>query len=192
MLNELETVRDLGAIVAKAHPDWRPGLIPDRTEPIDHWKFRAALLIAWHSQFQPEIRVSYRTELDSPGSWWCPVEAPSPANGDNISWRLPAAYAPSERVFTSRDTADAQQELTRLHQAGSTEMFLAPIVFDWAKAHSDDPQVPEALYRLVVVTRYGCRNGDPAIGQISKTAFDLLHKKYPQSSWAAKTPYWFK
>jgi hypothetical protein len=52
--------------------------------------------------------------------------------------------------------------------------------------------VPEALHRLVVVTRYGCRNGDASIEQISKAAFDLLHKQYPKSQWTAQTPYWFK
>ncbi len=75
----------------------------------------------------------------------------------------------------------------------SAQSFLAPIILDWAKAkaHPDDPLVPEALHRLVIVVRYGCRENDPVNGQISKAAFDLLHKRYPKSEWSAKTPYWF-
>jgi hypothetical protein len=101
-------------------------------------------------------------------------------------------FAPLKQVFGQEDRDARSRELNELHEKGSTEMFLAPIIFNWAKAHPDDPQVPEALHRLVVVTRYGCRNGDPAIGQISRAAFDLLHKQYPKDRWTAETPYWFE
>ena len=109
-----------------------------------------------------------------------------------ISWHLPVVFAPFKQVFAQEDRDAAGHELSELHEKGSTEMFLSPIIFGWAKAHPEDPQVPEALHRLVVVTRYGCRNGDPAIGKISKAAFDLLHKQYPKDRWTAQTPYWFQ
>ena len=68
-------------------------------------------------------------------------------------------------------------------------MYFAPAVLDWAKAHSDDPRVPEALHYLVRSTRYGCV--DKSIGPYSREAFDLLHRKYPNSERMKKTPYWF-
>jgi hypothetical protein len=199
MLNDLDTARELAPIVAKAHPDWQPSLVPENGAEADHWKFQAALLIALHRQFQPTVRVNYRTELNSSGSWWCPVET-QPATpgqgsgGDNdpISWRLPVKFAPSKGVLSQNDRDIASHELSALNEKGSTEKFLAPIIFAWAKAHPDDPQVPQALHRLVVVTRYGCRNGDASIGQISKAAFDLLHNQYPKNQWTAQTPYWFQ
>jgi TolA-binding protein len=199
MLNDLDTARELALIVAKEHSDWQSSMVPETGAQADHWKFQAALLIALHHQFQPSVRVNYRTELNTSGSWWCPVETQTaaPGNGDtleihSISWRLPVVFAPLKQVFSQADRDAASHELSELHEKGSTEMFLAPIIFQWAKAHPDDPQVPEALHRLVVVTRYGCRNGDPAIGQISKAAFDQLHERYPKNQWTAQTPYWFK
>ncbi len=199
MLNDLDTARELAPIVAKAHPDWQSSLVPDSGTQTESWKFQAALLIALHHQFQPSVGVNYRTELNTSGSWWCPVETQTaaPGQGDtleihSIAWRLPVVFTPLKQLFAQEDRDAARRELGELHEKGSTEMFLAPIIFNWAKAHPDDPQIPEALHRLVVVTRYGCRNGDPAIGQISRAAFDLLHKQYPKDRWTAQTPYWFQ
>jgi hypothetical protein len=197
MLNDMDMARELAPIVAKAHADWQSSLIPDTGAQAARWKFQAALLIALHRQFQPTVRVKYRTELDTSGSWWCPVETSIPGHGDgdenrSISWRLPVRFAPSTDVLSQKDRDIARHEVGELNQKGSTEAFLAPIFFAWAETHPNDPQVPQALHRLVVVTRYGCRNGDPSSGQISKTAFDLLHKQYPKSPWTAQTPFWFK
>jgi hypothetical protein len=200
VLNDLDMARELAPIVARAHPDWQSSLVPDKNgAQTDYWRFQAALLIARHRQFQPSVRVNYRTELNTSGSWWCPVETQpaTPGQGDtleihSISWHLPVVFTPLKQVFAQEDRDAASYELSELREKGSTEMFLAPIIFQWAKAHPDDPQVPEALHRLVVVTRYGCRNGDPAIGQISRAAFDLLHKQYPKDRWTAQTPYWFQ
>jgi len=49
--------------------------------------------------------------------------------------------------------------------------------------------VPEALYLAVRSTRYGCT--DKETGRLSKTAFELLHSRYPDSEWAKKTKFWF-
>jgi hypothetical protein len=199
MLNDMDTVRELAPIVARVHPDWQSSLVPETGGQADRWKFQAALLIALHHQFQPTVRVNYRALLDTSGSWWCPVETQpaAPGNGDtleihSIAWRLPLVFPPLKPVFSQEDRDAARHEIGELHEKGTTEMFLAPIIFAWAKTHPEDPQVPQALHRLVMLTRYGCRNGDPSSGQISKAAFDLLHKQYPKSQWTAQTPYWFE
>lgn len=73
----------------------------------------------------------------------------------------------------------------------ATALEIGPKLVTYAEAHRDDPRVPEALHRLVRFTRVGCAWGDE-VGGVSKRAFDLLHRRYPRSEWAAKTPYWFK
>lgn len=72
-----------------------------------------------------------------------------------------------------------------------TALAIGPRLLTYAETHRDDPRVPEALHRLVRFTRVGCAWGDE-VGVVSKRAFDLLHRRYPRSEWAAKTPYWFK
>jgi hypothetical protein len=63
-------------------------------------------------------------------------------------------------------------------------------MIQWATKDPDDPRLPEALHLAVNATRYGC--GDKDTGRWSKAAFDLLHRKYPNTTWAKKTKYWFK
>jgi hypothetical protein len=195
LLNDSDKMRDLSPILRKAHADW--GDFTPATGPqADHLRFQSALMIALHGQFQPFVQVNYKSELDSATGWWCPVETKEEAKDNeehsSVSWHLSAAFTPSDEVLSRQDREVAARESSQLHEKGSAEMFLRPIIFNWAKAHPTDPQVPQALHRLVMVTRYGCRNGDPEIGQISKTAFDILHKQYPKSTWTAQTPYWFK
>jgi len=59
-----------------------------------------------------------------------------------------------------------------------------------AQRHPADPRSPEALHLAVKSTRFGCT--DKETGKWSKAAFDFLHRHYPTSAWAKKTPYWFK
>lgn len=82
----------------------------------------------------------------------------------------------------------AQQEWQKLSKIGAAPMYFAPVVLGWAKAHPDDPRVPEALHYFVRATRYGCV--DKSIGPHSREAFDLLHRKYSKSEWTKKKPYW--
>jgi hypothetical protein len=77
------------------------------------------------------------------------------------------------------------------------------VVIQWAKAHRDDPRVPEALHLAVEATHYGAdtplhqmveatHHGSDTAGAsaYSKEAFQLLHRNYPHSPWTAKTKYY--
>jgi len=61
-----------------------------------------------------------------------------------------------------------------------------PHVIRYAQENLDDPRVPRTLHRLVFATRHACST---APREISRTAFTLLHKHFPESEWAEKTPY---
>ena len=77
-----------------------------------------------------------------------------------------------------------------MNNLGPAPDYLPREVIDWAKTHPSDPRVAEALALAVKSTRFGCT--DQKTGQFSKQAFDLLHSRYPKSSWAQQTKYWFK
>ena len=68
--------------------------------------------------------------------------------------------------------------------------WLAAQTLAFAQQHPQDPRVPEALYLAVRATRYGCT--DSQTGDFSQRAFDVLHRRFPNTEWAKKTPYWFK
>ncbi|MBX9635699.1 MAG: hypothetical protein K2X44_12020 [Magnetospirillum sp.] len=69
----------------------------------------------------------------------------------------------------------------------------------WADAASDTwlknllsnrDLVAEALHRVVMLNRYDS-GGDIDGVPLGKRAFKLLHKRFPKSEWAKKTPHWY-
>ena len=191
MLNNSTITRDVAPVVAKAHPDWASNLTPGTGTGGAEWRFRAALLIAEHHEFQPIVPVDYRKHA-WPWSWWCPASTPPTPRSAVVAWKLPALFSPPPSVISPEEVKAAESEVEKLRTMGSAQQFLAPIIMAWAQEHRSDPLVPEALHRLVIVVRYGCHiAGTPSDAQISKRAFDLLHRRYPSSEWTQKTPYWF-
>jgi hypothetical protein len=65
--------------------------------------------------------------------------------------------------------------------------FLAAQTVAWVNTHPADPRAAEALHLAVRAVRYGCGAKPGA----SKAAFQLLHRRYPDSEWARKTKYWY-
>lgn len=53
-----------------------------------------------------------------------------------------------------------------------------------------DGNLPESLHRVVLMTRVAC-HAQGGNGPVSRRAFKTLHGRYPNSSWAALTPYWY-
>ena len=85
--------------------------------------------------------------------------------------------------------AAGAEEWKKLQAIGAGPNYMSRVVLEWAKSNPQDPRVPEALALAVRSTRYGCT--DAATTQWSKQAFQFLHKHYPTSEWAKKTPYYF-
>jgi TolA-binding protein len=169
-------------ILAKAHPAWTPDLEAFRDAAGAQKRFAGALLIARHGDFHIHLWSDFRPQPGTGGfgpDWWCAGDLP-----DQPSRDLP------ETVLSKDDRAEAAREGRQVKAAGDDKAFLAPIVMSWSRAHPDDPRVPEALHRLVRITRYGCRSASDN-GSISKAAFRILHERYPGSAWARQTPYWF-
>ncbi len=136
-------------------------------------------------------------------NWWCsagPVSrlarhevlvAPT-TSPENAPPRV-SPPEPQGRVLPFLSPADVQQaadETAKLQAAGAAPDWLSAQTVAFAQAHPQDPRVPEALYLVVRASRYGCT--DDKTGDFSKRAFDLLHRSYPNSEWAKKTPYWYK
>jgi hypothetical protein len=113
-------------------------------------------------------------------NWWCGADLPS---------KTPprAERAPFLSVAELQKAAD---EALQLRGAGTAPDWLGAQTLAFAQKHPQDPRVPEALHLVVRATRYGCT--DDKTGDFSKGAFDLLHRRYPNSEWTRNTPYWFR
>lgn len=127
-------------------------------------------------------------------NWWCSAaisSAPEITAAEDdapLSYTAEGDKAPA--FLSSAETAAAEREFAALKALGAGPNYISGQVIDWANRNPKDPRVPEALHLAVHTTRYGCT--DQATPRWSKAAYDVLHRKYPNSTWARKTKYWFK
>ena len=103
---------------------------------------------------------------------------------DRLRPVLAASFA-----FQSQDRA----EVEALAGIDCAPKVLTGRVLDWVSHpglfETRDGQA-EALALAIKTTRYGCYSDGPH-GAYSKAAFTLLHQKFPATSWALNTKYWF-
>jgi len=115
-------------------------------------------------------------EIDSyRANWWC-------------SWRREEATSiPAWLPDAAR--AEAVKELAVLQSLPAAPTWLARRAVQLVAASPQDPRNPELLHLAVRATRYGCT--DDSNSAASKAAFQALHRLYPKSEWAKRTPYFF-
>lgn len=141
----------------------------------------AAIFLVQH-QFGPGYSIG------SNDSWCAQVSAfPDDAATGYVKPAPPALPGPA--ILTEDQRKQATAERDTLDHVDSQANYYVKVVLDFAGAHPDDPRVPEALSRAVKNTRMNCNN--PRTGTLSKKAFDLLHQRYPATSWAKSTKYWY-
>ena len=126
-------------------------------------------------------------------NWWCSAAystAPSSDEGTKESKPFTSQAVGSPQFLDPQLLATGTKQFQTISAIGSAPNYLCQQVIEWANKNPADPRVPEALHLAVTTTRHGCT--DSSSGRWSKAAFDLLHRKYGNTSWAKKTPYWFK
>ena len=137
-------------------------------------------------------------------NWWCrlPAQGGSRIYMGYRHYRMEVAFhTPLKMIYPQKELeypsflspaqkAEAATEWEQLSALETAPNHLSRQVLEWAKSHRDDPRVPQALHLAVKATRYGCL--DEQTGDYSKAAFRLLHRRYPHSSWAKKTKYWYR
>src|SRR5208337_2828001 len=172
-----------GAYQAPINPDDTPNLVKafESASTPEEKEFAAVFLM------QHQYAFSYG--IGFTGAWCASSGA---FKEDNTSW--PASEQPSASFgaplfITEAQRKQAEAERSTLDHVDSQANYYTRVVLEFAKRHPDDPRVPEALSRAVKNTRMNCNN--PRTPALSKAAYDLLHKRYPDTTWAKNTKYWF-
>jgi len=95
--------------------------------------------------------------------------------------------------LTAQQKKQAADEATHLNALPSGPVWLGRRAIAYVKTHPDDKDAAEALALTVRATHLGFsdypKNSDRSA--VSKQAFQMLHRMYPKSLWAAKTPYYY-
>ncbi len=130
-----------------------------------------------------DIRDEYRD------NWWCADWSRYWSSGDGYQ-SAPPNPAVRLSFLSEAESAAANQQVKKLLSATDPgSVWLGQRVLEYAKPHPDDPDVPEALALTVRATHFGCstQENEPKRLATAKAAFELLHRRYPNSEWAKKT-----
>jgi hypothetical protein len=167
-------------------------------------KFTALFLMLQMPGFQPIMRAGFGRMTNAPGemdsfrdNWWDLGAAAQTAAGPEARLHEPlldlypkGRFGPTQFLPAAELKQGEAEWSSLVKTAAIGPNYLCSETVRWARAHPQDPRVPEALHLSVHATRYGPT--DDNTGKYSKEAFDLLHAKYPNSKWAKETKYWFK
>ena len=149
-------------------------------------------------------------------NWWCPLETDRQLAGLRNAFNYGSgidsvdAYAKGDmtQVFDQavRDGLDKKREallkqhpmvkavnwkeVAALSNMPSAPRLLTQSAIRWGKASNGNDGAPEALALAVRTTRYGC-SWHGRHRAYSKPAQQLLNTKFPDTSWAKETRYWF-
>ena len=168
---------------------YRKALTPDAR------RFAAAFLSLKFPGLRPFVsngvgRTTAVDDIDSyRDNYWC-TEPPVPLGGAPSGDEQSKSRPVETPDFLSGSKALADHQYAALQALGTAPNYLCRIAIEWAQKNPNDPRAPEALHLAVRSTRYGCTDKDT--GRWSKAAFDLLHSRYPNTTWANNTKYWFK
>jgi len=200
LLDDRETAAQAAVLLQEMYPQLKDFLASyQKAATPDARRFAAAYLSLKFPGLRPYVSVGIgRTtpveEVDSyRDNWWC-AQPPAPVNGpmsqgeDEEGKTKPKPTSPPDFLKSARALAATQ--FAALQALGTAPNYLCRIAMEWTEKNPADPRAPEALHLAVRSTRYGCTNNET--GRWSKAAYDLLHRRFPNTTWAKNTKYWFK
>ena len=142
---------------------------------------------------KPNVQFGYfRSNLsiidDYRDNWWCAFSELKEEK-DILFSRHPIFLYNRLSFISEKEDKQANEEWKILSAKGTAPDYLSEKVIEYSKKNTDNAYLPEALHRAIKTTRFGCTGEKTS--EYSKSAFRILHKKFPNSEWAKKTPIHF-
>jgi len=193
----------LTPLLGNALPDMKPFLEQYKSAPDDESRtFAGAYFLLKFPGLQPYIRIgkdrstSINVIDDFRDNWWYSNDMALGASAEDVYVQSEAFTRNQEKTsnqppsfLTESDRESAKRETKKLTSIFGGPTYLGRIVNNYAISHRQDTRVPEALYLTVRASRFGCH--DSLTTTVSKEAFQLLHKRYSETSWAKQTKYYY-
>lgn len=200
LLDERETAMQAATVLGTLQPDLKPFLSAyERGATPEARRFAAGFMSLKFPGLRPYVsagigRTTAMNEIDSyRDNYWCadpPVSMSGPMWTGEDEGDKSKAKPVEPPAFLKATRAVGARQLAALKALGTAPNYLCRMAIEWTEKNPADPRSPEALHLAVRSTRYGCT--DKETGRWSKAAYDLLHRRYPNTVWAKNTKYWFK
>ncbi len=205
LLGDEKSALRLTPVLRNLAPELKPLLQAYLNAPDSRGRaFAAVFLMLRTPGMRPYVEAGFGRSTPLPkldevrDNWWCST-APTPNRLVPDYYRLSSVLneplrllypdgGPVAQFLPEDERERGQNEWSQLSKMPAAPDYLASLTIDWVKSAPADPRAPEALHLAVRATRYGCVAEK---SRYSKEAFELLHRRYPNSEWARKTKYWF-
>jgi len=176
----------------------------DAKDPSDR-RFAGVFYVLHHPEARPYLASGLGRETpperldDYRDNWWCPVDVTvdldartnwSEYGGELLRRQNPDLPSWSATFLTTADRETAKRENAKLAATGSGPDYLIAESMRYARAHPEDPRVPEALHGALRAQRYGCVTAKTAAA--AEQAWRYLWRRYPKSPWTRKSNYNFE
>jgi hypothetical protein len=138
--------------------------------------------------------TSFAVMDDFRDNWWCSKWGDGFQINLGNAPGLVLAPAPGPMAFlTPQERRAAETERAHLNALPNATIWLGQRAIAYVKTHPADKDGAEALALTVRATHFSCSGEakDPVQQAVSKTAFELLHRLYPNTEWARKTKYYY-
>jgi hypothetical protein len=143
-----------------------------------------------HGLRDAQANRSWATDSDQPvAGMWCAIGGTPDTRPAPDPWSPRAVEQVPPTPDLSADKSARDRELAALGRLKTATGVVGDHVLARARTHPDDPELPWLLHVVVQSTRGGCLDKDSRT--LSRTAWQLLHRRFPGSEWARKTPYYF-
>ncbi len=183
LLDDDAAARGLASQVIDSYPKLKP-LIETwlAAKSPDQQSFAAAFMMLKNPglRFEVESGAGRETSLDQiddfRDNWW------PASSGSNEKTSPPGFLSASEK----QSAEDEWHQLSAINAPN----FLCAAAIEQTRSDPKDARAPEALYRCLTAVHLGCSNSHDT--ELARSAFQLLHRRYPDSPWAEKGKVWYK
>jgi hypothetical protein len=117
-------------------------------------------------------------------NWWCGMD---PDQQSRHSGRKMEPIQVTVPGLSDSDQAAARREKALLDKVPTAQAWFGHAILTFAKSHPEDERISYALHRVVWTNR-SPKCPEVEARALGKEAFQKLHKRYPSSPWAKKTP----
>ena len=193
MLGELKVAADITPALAASAPKLAASLKTFTQAPtLEEKHFILACLALQNPAMRPYITAGFQRVTafdkvdDYQDNWWC-QGAISVSYGDD--GKVKVHKSTKLPFLTDADSAAARSEYEKLCALGPGPEYLLGQVVGWAAKHPHDLRLPDALYRAIRAPKFGF--GSKLASTLSKQAFTILHRDFPNDPYTKKSQYWY-
>jgi hypothetical protein len=194
LLDQPEQARRLSATMIEGEPGWKPWLTAyDSAASPDERHVAALLALMRFPSVRPYVNAGTGREEGFVGyssfrdNWWC---AGMGWFDYSTSHNYGAAYpnpnkppqAASLAFVTPAMETEAQREQAALEAIPDAPEYFGEQALEWVRTHPGDARNAEVVGFAFRAMRNGCNL--EKTGPLRREVFNVLHKNYPNSSWA--------